>query len=197
MKKVTGKRVVAYIIDYFIVALIASLFARVQILNPQYDEYMKEYQNYTESLKEIMTDESGAEKLESMSYDLAKKSININIISLVVSVIYFVGFQFINKGQTLGKKILKLKLIDTENEKLKFYQVLLNSAVINNLVTTGLTILFITYMSKATYLKYSQVLQLLEIGLLLGSLAFMIMRNDGRGLHDLLAKTNVVKEEEK
>ena len=132
-----------------------------------------------------------------MSYDLAKKSININIISLVVSVIYFVGFQFINKGQTLGKKILKLKLIDTENEKLKFYQVLLNSAVINNLVTTGLTILFITYMSKATYLKYSQVLQLLEIGLLLGSLAFMIMRNDGRGLHDLLAKTNVVKEEEK
>ena len=80
MKKVTGKRVVAYIIDYFIVALIASLFARVQILNPQYDEYMKEYQNYTESLKEIMTDESGAEKLESMSYDLAKKSININII---------------------------------------------------------------------------------------------------------------------
>jgi hypothetical protein len=25
----------------------------------------------------------------------------------------------------------------------------------------------------------------------------MIMRNDGRGLHDLLAKTNVVKEEEK
>ena len=197
MKKVTGKRVVAYIIDYFIVALIASLFARVQILNPQYDEYMKEYQNYTESLKEIMTDESGAEKLESMSYDLAKKSININIISLVVSVIYFVGFQFINKGQTLGKKILKLKLIDTENEKLKFYQVLLNSAVINNLVTTGLTILFITYMSKATYLKYSQVLQLLEIGLLLGSLAFMIMRNDGRGLHDLLAKTKVVKEEEK
>lgn len=197
MKKVTGKRVVAYIIDYFIVALIASLFARVQILNPQYDEYMKEYQNYTESLKEIMTDESGAGKLESMSYDLAKKSININIISLVVSVIYFVGFQFINKGQTLGKKILKLKLIDTENEKLKFYQVLLNSAVINNLVTTGLTILFITYMSKATYLKYSQVLQLLEIGLLLGSLAFMIMRNDGRGLHDLLAKTNVVKEEEK
>ncbi len=197
MKKVTGKRVVAYIIDYFIVALIASLFARVQILNPQYDEYMKEYQNYTESLKEIMTDESGAEKLESMSYDLAKKSININIISLVVSVIYFVGFQFINKGQTLGKKILKLKLIDTENEKLRFYQVLLNSAVINNLVTTGLTILFITYMSKATYLKYSQVLQLLEIGLLLGSLAFMIMRNDGRGLHDLLAKTNVVKEEEK
>ena len=197
MKKVTGKRVVAYIIDYFIVALIASLFARVHILNPQYDEYMKEYQNYTESLKEIMTDESGAEKLESMSYDLAKKSININIISLVVSVIYFVGFQFINKGQTLGKKILKLKLIDTENEKLKFYQVLLNSAVINNLVTTGLTILFITYMSKATYLKYSQVLQLLEIGLLLGSLAFMIMRNDGRGLHDLLAKTNVVKEEEK
>ena len=197
MKKVTGKRVVAYIIDYFIVALIASLFARVQILNPQYDEYMKEYQNYTESLKEIMTDESEAEKLESMSYDLAKKSININIISLVVSVIYFVGFQFINKGQTLGKKILKLKLIDTENEKLKFYQVLLNSAVINNLVTTGLTILFITYMSKATYLKYSQVLQLLEIGLLLGSLAFMIMRNDGRGLHDLLAKTNVVKEEEK
>ena len=88
-------------------------------------------------------------------------------------------------------------MIDTENEKLKFYQVLLNSAVINNLVTTGLTILFITYMSKATYLKYSQVLQLLEIGLLLGSLAFMIMRNDGRGLHDLLAKTNVVKEEEK
>jgi uncharacterized RDD family membrane protein YckC len=179
------------------VALIASLFARVQILNPHYDEYMKEYEGYTETLKEVIKDENGTEMLENMSYSLAKKSININIISLVVSIVYFVGFQFINKGQTLGKKILKIRMIDNEEGKLKFYQVLLNSAVINNLITSGLTILFVAYMSKVAYLKYSQVLQLVEIGLLLGSLAFMIMRNDGRGLHDLLAKTNVVKEEEK
>ncbi len=198
MKKVTGKRVIAYILDYLVVAMIASLFARVQILNPQYDEYMKEYEKYTSTLKEIMKDGNiENEMLTDMSYSVAKKSVNISIITIVVSLVYFVGFQYLNKGQTLGKKICKIKMIDTKENKLKIYQVLLNSAIINTLITSLLSILFILYLKKSVYFKYSEVLQLVETGILLGSLAFMIMRNDGKGIHDLIANTNVVAEDKK
>ena len=194
MKKVTGKRVIAYILDYLVVAMIASLFARVQILNPQYDDYMKDYQEYTEAVKQSAKGEISTEDLTELSYNVAKRSVNISIITIVVSLVYFVGFQYLNKGQTLGKKILKIKMVDTSEDKLKIYQVLLNSAVINNLITSTISILFILYLKKGVYFKYSEVLSLVETGLLLGSLAFMIMRNDGKGLHDLIAHTNVVAE---
>ncbi len=221
MKKVTGKRVIAYILDYLIVAMIASLFARVPILNPQYDEYMKEYEKYTELLKnnleknatptdkeettekvdevveEVKEDEVKEltpEMINEISYNLAKKGVNINIITIVVSIIYFVGFQFINKGQTLGKKICKIKMIDVKEDKLKIQQVLLNSAIINSLITSTISILLILYVKQDAYFKYNEILQLVETGILLSSLAFMVMRNDGKGLHDLIANTNVVSE---
>ncbi len=197
MNKLTWKRVAAYIADWLIVGIIAALFGRVQVLNPHYDEYLDEYESYTETLKNSMTDASLKEELTELTYNVSKASVNLVIINLVVGTVYFVGFQFLNKGQTLGKKLLKIKMVTTEEgSSLKIYQVLLNAIIINNLLTTTLSILAISFLSKAAYIKYSSGIEMLELAFLLGSLACMIIRNDGRGLHDLLANTKVVKESE-
>ena len=45
-------------------------------------------------------------------------------------------------------------------------------------------------------IKYASLIEFLELGLLLGSVACMVIRNDGRGIHDLLANTKVVRESE-
>ena len=108
MEKVTTKRVFAYVIDYIIVALIASLFAGVHILNPNYDNYVEEYNSYVEKLSENIGDNLSNEDLTDRSYIIAKLGVNVSIINLVVSVVYFVGFQYMNKGQTIGKKLFKI-----------------------------------------------------------------------------------------
>lgn len=193
MKKVTGKRFCAYIVDYVIVALIASLFARVPILNPNYDRYMEEYNKYIESVKTSLSDSSSDEIIDN-SYEMTKLGVNITIINLVVGAIYFVGFQYLNKGQTLGKKMLKIRMVDDNNERPKLYQVLIHSIIINSLLTTTISVITLLCLSKATYLNISEVVQIIDMGLLFGSFGCMIVRKDGKGIHNILAHTNVIGE---
>ena len=193
MKKVTGKRVLAFVIDYIIVALIASLFAKVSILNPNYDKYMEEYNKYVDSLKESLSDDS-TENVYNNSYEMTKLGVNMTLITIVVGAVYYIGFQYINKGQTIGKKLFKIKMVDENNERPKFYQVLIHSGLIDSLFISLISALSIIYMSKNTYLKIDQVLQILDMAILFGSLGCMIVRKDGKGLHNMLAKTNVVGE---
>ena len=193
MKKVTGKRFCAYIVDYVIVALIASLFARVPILNPNYDRYMEEYNKYIESVKTSLNDSASDEIIDN-SYTMTKLGVNITIINLVVGAIYFVGFQYLNKGQTLGKKMLKIRMVDDNNERPKLYQVLIHSVIINSLLTTTISVITLLCLSKATYLNISEVVQIIDMGLLFGSFGCMIVRKDGKGIHNILAHTNVIGE---
>ena len=193
MKKVTGKRFCAYIVDYVIVALIASLFARVPILNPNYDRYMEEYNKYIESVKTSLNDSASDEIIDN-SYEMTKLGVNITIINLVVGAIYFVGFQYLNKGQTLGKKMLKIRIVDDNNERPKLYQVLIHSIIINSLLTTTISVITLLCLSKATYLNISEVVQIIDMGLLFGSFGCMIVRKDGKGIHNILAHTNVIGE---
>ncbi|MBQ6284882.1 MAG: RDD family protein [Bacilli bacterium] len=193
MKKVTGKRFCAYIVDYVIVALIASLFARVPILNPNYDRYMEEYNKYIESVKTSLNDSASDEIIDN-SYEMTKLGVNITIINLVVGAIYFVGFQYLNKGQTLGKKMLKIRMVDDNNERPKLYQVLIHSIIINSLLTTTISVITLLCLSKATYLNISEVVQIIDMGLLFGSFGCMIVRKDGKGIHNILAHTNVIGE---
>ncbi len=193
MKKVTGKRFCAYIVDYVIVALIASLFARVPILNPNYDKYMEEYNKYIESVKTSLNDSASDEIIDN-SYAMTKLGVNITIINLVVGAIYFVGFQYLNKGQTLGKKMLKIRMVDDNNERPKLYQVLIHSIIINSLLTTTISVITLLCLSKATYLNISEVVQIIDMGLLFGSFGCMIIRKDGKGIHNILAHTNVIGE---
>ena len=126
MKKTTIRRLGAYIMDMFIVALISSLFVKIEFINPKYDEYQKvynDYIDYTSEIKDIKDIENDS-KLTDFSYDLAKTGIATSIISLIVTTLYFVGFQYLNRGQTLGKKVFKIKVVDGENKRVKLYQLL-------------------------------------------------------------------------
>lgn len=193
MKKVTGRRIGAYVIDLIIIVFISSLFARITILNPNYDKYNEKYQEYIASL----SDKENLKTIDitSMSYDLSKVGVNSAVINLVVSTLYFVGFQYINKGKTVGKKLLKIKIVDEKNERPKFYQVLIHSVIINSLVTSLISVILIVSLSKSNYLTYNQIVQFIDMGLVFLSIGFMIFRKDGKGVHDLIAKTNVVYEE--
>lgn len=193
MKKVTGRRFGAYIIDYIIIVFISSLFARITILNPNLEKYNDLYQEYMTSISEKK--DLSTTDLTGMSYDLSKAGVNSAIINLVVSTLYFVGFQYINKGKTIGKRLLKIKIVGEGEDKPKFYQVLLHSIIINSLVTSLVSIILIITLSKNDYLTYNQIVQFIDLGLVFLSIGFMIFRKDGKGVHDLLAKTNVVYEE--
>ena len=196
MKKPTFRRILAFIIDMMIVSIISSAIASIGFINPTLDKYNEAYDSYTEYLQNGLDTKNVSNILNSEEYKDITYNINYygrygTIITLVVTVIYFVVFQYFTNGYTGGKKLLNIK-IESEDGKLKVHQLLLRSLIINNVLTTTLALIALFVLSKGTFAKVGNYIDVLEMGLVFASFALVLYRQDGKGLHDLLAKTKVV-----
>ena len=198
MRKPTIRRLFAYIIDAIIISVIASALASVKVLNPYYAKYELATENFeivveeatkdTKALNELMNNN----ELTDLTYEISKYGVFSSIYSVVLTFLYFVGFQYFTKGKTLGKKIFGIEIVSNDKEELTAMQLLKRSIVIHALVTSIISIVLIMTLSKANYLNYARYVQLVETILILGSIMFALYREDGRGLHDLIAGTIVL-----
>ena len=107
---------------------------------------------------------------------------------------YFVVFQFMNKGQTLGKKLLHLRIVDKDSKKTPtMVKFLIRSLIALGILSTAVNLLVISIFSKKTYIPCYYTVSIIEIIFIVVSIALIIFK-DGRGLHDMMANTKVIKE---
>ncbi len=198
MKKPTLRRICAYIVDLIVITIISSMFVRIEFLNPKYDEYQKAYDEYIDFAGEVINNPEKANdsNLNDISYNLSKTGLATNVITLVVTALYFLGFQYINQGQTLGKKLFKIKVVDSNNNRPKFYQILIRALLINSIITNTISDVLISTLSKNAYMASSQYIQLVDMAIMAASFILIMFREDGKGLHDMIAGTKVVFESE-
>lgn len=126
------------------------------------------------------------------NYILGKIAISDSIITLVTTLLYFGILQYFLKGQTVGKRLLKLKVVSASNKKINILNYILRSLIINNVFLNAMGIIFLAYSSKSIYLKADSILSML-VSVLEAITIFLVMtREDKRGLHDLLFNTKVI-----
>lgn len=119
------------------------------------------------------------------------------LIYLVVYFFYFVIFNIITKGITLGKKITGLQIVGLDNKEATFGQYLLRSLIAYGYFVYLLE-LIVPHVIPMKYLMYvvgglSIVMNFLQIVVSIS----VISNDDNRGLHDILAKTKVIGVREK
>ena len=196
MKKPTFRRVLAFLVDIIIVSIIASAISSIKFINPDIEKYNETYDKYMEFVENGMQEGNvqqivNSEEYQNFAYEISYYSKYNSIISIVVTFLYFVVFQFYTKGYTGGKKLLNIK-VESTNGELKIYQLLIRSLIINGIVTSTLTVILLFTLNKASYINVQMYVELLNMGLLFVSFGMMLYRKDGRGLHDLLGGTKVV-----
>lgn len=243
------KRICAYIIDLFLVLIIASLVSSIPVLNKNMDDYQNTYEEYEveyneyidylelleeaykdeeiteeeynkiveiEAYKEIIKDkyednkiskgeykeiieevnEEFNEIVEDYDYELSKTGVSNSVITLVCTLLYFGVIQYFLKGQTIGKKILKLKVVSASDKELNILNYILRSLIVNDVLLNIVGILFLVLTSKSVYLQANNIVGIL-ISIIEAVIIFLVMtREDQRGLHDLLFNTKVISTEE-
>lgn len=202
MDRPVFKRICAYIIDIAIVSFILFMFSKINMLNPNIDKInsvQSEYEKYIETIAKEEADVTkllNDDKVQNYIYELAKLQVPTSILNVVITFGYFVVFQFFNKGQTIGKKFMKIRVKSTKGDKLSFMQVFGRSLLINEILISTLIIIFVSCLSQSAYFNARKILELIDMVIVYGSLGFMMFRSDGCGIHDLLVHTCVINEDE-
>lgn len=200
MNNIKFRRISAYLIDYLFVFLLLTMLSQIRVLNPSYEEYAESYVRYEEMMDDLTVDNAveiaKSQEYMQVNYDLSKYSVSISIISLVVYLAYFVGFQKWNNNQTLGKKLFNIQVVGNENKKVGWLQLLWREVVLYNLIWEVLAIVSIWVFNYEGYMYASSLLTFIAGAIIWVNIFFVVIRNDSRGIHDLLAKTKVVERDE-
>lgn len=188
-------RLVAYIIDMILVSLVCTGIMFVVPKNNNYQKYMKEYEKIqTELIEEKIDVKEYFNKAVDIVYDIDYCNVFSMIIEVTLIILYFVVFQFYNKGQTFGKKLMKLRVVSTKDNDLTINQVTYRSLIINSILINILILGSLLFLGKNYYFYANYVLQLLSVTIVFVTLIMILFRKDGRGLHDVVAGTKVIQE---
>ena len=194
--EISLKSIIAYIIDILIVTIFTTLAGRIEFLNPRMDDYNKTYEQYvklTEKYNNKKVKQKEYEKqMIDINYRLNKENLSNGIITISSLVLYFGIIQWLLKGQTVGKKILKLKVTSNEDKKINILNYLIRTIILNNIIFRIAIMVGPYFMNKNIYYNYSSILSLCESIIESAILLMVVMRKDNRGLHDIIAGTKVI-----
>ena len=187
------KRAVAYLIDLIIVMLISGIISTVFIKNDNYkNESQKLLELTSKYTQNEITKEEFTKEYDSINYYLTKDSVGVTIATLGISIAYYVVLCFYCGGITLGKHIMKLAIVSANDKKLNLGHFLLRALLVNLILSNILSVVLVLTLDKDIFISiYPKVSNVLTIFLLV-TLVVIMYREDGRGLHDLIANTRVI-----
>lgn len=199
------KRVGAYIFDTIVlVALVVFLTGPIQSNDKKVSE---EFKNYSQEIVELtgeyfsktsISDSKKALELENKIKNLSEETkkaqykhryslyfLSQKIIILLLTIVYFVVFPFFNDGQTLFKKIFKIKV-----EYQSLSNLLIREELARNFICTSFVLYLISGINYSLFFLYIKYITPVTLTfMIINFLVFLIKK---QAIHDIIAKTNVV-----
>ena len=189
------KRFLAYLIDIILVGTIMGIISAIfttknaTVLSNQFLELNEQVINTKLDFGIYYS------RVADITLSLDRENFMINIINYVIIILYFVVLPLYKNGQTLGKKIFKIKIVREDKEDLTANELIIRNIVVNGLLNTFLAFCLVFLLSGFEYFTITSILGFIQFILVVVSACMIIFRKDKKGLHDIITKTKVVYEE--
>lgn len=193
MMDLSLKRIVSYLIDVVIVSVVVSLFMFLPV-DPYSKKYKDTYENYQDYVEKYSEGSSDNEILKEYTYNLAKYRTYSSLYTAGALILYFGIGAYVLKGQTLGKKLMKIRVVSNSDKKLTIWNYIIRIVILNNIMFTLINIGGVYVLNVNNYYYLSYVVSMFTSLITLLILMMIMFRNDGRGLHDYLAGTKVIED---
>ena len=171
------KRVFAYLIDILLVSFIASILStpfldekRVENLSNQATKIVDQFQK-----NEISTEEYVIQ-YGNISYSIAREQGIVSIFVILLTILYFVVYQIYSKGQTLGKKLMKIR-VESETDELTINQMIFRSFMINSLLLYIIDFIIMLTVAKRSYIFVVMGVSFIQYIVLFICAIMMLFRN--------------------
>lgn len=176
-KKVSLERLVAAIIDSILVSIVTSIPGFVYFASKGIGELM-----------DYLLNSNDEKYLE----DMMTFSLITFVFGLIFSIIYFVYLPYKSNGQTPGKKLLRIKAIDEFGNNPTFKQHFIRA--IQNWNTYAIApVMLLILVNMVLYSIVETIVISLVTVVVTFTYLMILIREDGRGLHDIISETRVVR----
>ena len=188
------KRVVALIIDLFILSCVCNLFGIVTIKSDTYISLDKEAASIQENYDKGKIDsEAYINQVSDICYDMLRGTGLYMIISIAIYLLYFGYYQYKRGGQTIGKKLLHIK-VKGKDRDLSINDYVYRSLIINGILFNFIIVLLLFFGSKQIFMLLYSLIMLLYYVIMIICGLMVLIRKDHRGLHDFIGHSEVVNE---
>ena len=193
IKAMFSQRVLAFLIDLLLLSIICSLITMFVPVNDTatklYEEQNRVLEGYVDgsvSMKEYVN------QMVDLGYDISRQTVIVSIVTIVISLLYYVIYPCYNNGQTLGKKLMKIKIKKTNDTELSMNDLLIRSMINNSILVNIINVILVLFLSKNLYLSTSSLVSFIQYLVLIISLIMIAFTKNAQGLHDKVCKTEVV-----
>ncbi len=194
MKPASYKRVFAYLIDIVMIACIGVIIGGFIPVSEKYEAASVEL---TDTLKDYtdkkINEETYIEKVNDLNYTLSKESLATSIVTVVIYIGYFVILPYYWNSQTVGKRLMKIKIAPIDGEKkLTMNNYLIRALIIDSILSSIISIVLLLTLTKSMYITVDSYIANFFMYFYIISFIMILFRKDGMSLHDFIARTKVV-----
>lgn len=206
-----NKRVFAFLFDLTLVTIIATMLGGINFLNHRslsettYNLYETEFNNNIEQFSEDARINPSFNTIKEfvrdnalIFYELNKDNVSIYCWYIVVVILYFGVFTYFTRGQTVGKKLAKLRVVNMDDSDPKMWKLILRSLFGGLTIFYGYNLIIIIrnillfVLSAYNLMMVSLFLTFISFGIELACLLTFLIRKDNRSIPDLIFKTKVI-----
>lgn len=187
------KRLLAYLIDIIILSLILTF---VGLFIPSNSNLVNLNNELMSVNNNFMNQEIDAitfiNQYSNIGYSIARELFLSNLISVAVGIIYFIVYPLYNGGQSIGKKIIGLKIVSVDDSDVSSNSLLIRYLLMESIGTTIISMCLIFVIKDFYYILCDSILSFLQFLVVIISVFMVIYRRDKRSLPDLIAGTKVI-----
>ena len=187
------KRLLAYFIDIIILSLILTF---VGLFIPSNSNLVNLNNELISINNNFMNQEIDAitfiNQYSNIGYSIGRELFLSNLISVVIEIVYFIVFPLYNGGQSIGKKIIGLKIVSVDDSDVSSNSLLIRYLLMESIGTTIISMCLIFVIKDFYYILCDSILSFLQFLVVIISIFMVIYRRDKRSLPDLIAGTKVI-----
>lgn len=208
MNSLKMNRFIAYFIDLLIISILALMVSKISVLNPYENKYQKTFDDFTKYTENINKNVDNVKSVSDIItpqyqkylYSLEKYGLSYTVSEILIVVLYFTLFPFFNGGCTVGQRMMRLKVVNHNNEKpslaiffiRSLFIPLVTTIVLYNVILNIITIPLLFMLGYKAFFKVNMTLTLIICVYCYIDAIMMLKNPDATSLHDKMTKTKVV-----
>ena len=187
-----GKRAMAQLIDMFIVGIIIGIISmgfstsRIEKLNDEANSLMNDYVSGDISSKEYLSN------YMDITYDMNRASLDSNLVYLAICIGYFLIFQYLNRGATIGKSLMRIRVVSSDGSDIGFIQMFIRTSIINEILPMIMLIILVFVSRGVSFFIFYSLISFIENIFILVCVFMILYRKDRLAIHDIMSRSMVI-----